>query len=103
MPGLVQEIASQTPTAEPLFAQEEAHDLRAQWDRIQASFVDEPKVAVKEADQLVLTTIQRLSDVFTNERVRLEQDWDKNEQASTEDLRIALRRYRSFFDRLLSI
>jgi hypothetical protein len=87
----------------PLFAGNEANTFRARWDSIQVGFVDEPRKAVQEADALVSDTIKRLSDVFASERQKLEQQWDRNENVSTEDFRIALRRYRSFFSRLLSI
>ena len=86
-----------------LFAPNEANDLRARWDSIQVGFVDEPRKAVQEADALVSDAIKRLSEVFGNERHNLEQQWDRNEDVSTEDLRVALRRYRSFFGRLLAI
>jgi hypothetical protein len=86
-----------------LFAPNEANDLRARWDSIQVGFVDEPRKAVQEADVLVSDTIKRLSEVFGTERHTLEQQWDRNENVSTEDLRVALRRYRSFFGRLLAI
>ena len=86
-----------------LFAPNEANDLRARWDTIQVRFVDEPRKAVQEADALVSATITRLSEIFSNERHSLEEQWDRNENVSTEDLRVALRRYRSFFGRLLAI
>jgi len=86
-----------------LFAANEANDFRARWDSIQVGFVDEPRKAVQEADVLVSDTITRLSEVFANERQKLDQQWDRNENVSTEDLRIALKRYRSFFSRLLII
>jgi hypothetical protein len=75
----------------------------ARWDSIQVGFVDEPRKAVQEADALVSSTIKRLSEVFANERQNLEQQWGRNDNVSTEDLRVALRRYRSFFSRLLAI
>jgi len=65
--------------------------------------VDEPRKAVQDADGLVAAAIKRLSEVFAEERSKLEHEWDRGDSVSTEDLRIALRRYRSFFDRLLSI
>jgi hypothetical protein len=89
--------------AEPLFAEDEWEDFRARWKRIQAGFVDEPRMAVEEADELVAAVIKRLAEVFAKERSNLEQDWARGDDVSTEDLRIALRRYRSFFDRLLSV
>jgi len=87
----------------PLFPQEDTQNLRSQWEKVQIGFVDEPKSAVAHADELVGATIQRLADSFAAERSKLEAEWDKTDNVSTEDLRVALRRYRSFFDRLLSV
>jgi hypothetical protein len=87
----------------PLFPDNELGDLRTGWDRIQAGFVDEPRKAVEEADSLVASTMKRLAEVFAQERSKLEGQWDRGDNVSTEDLRVALQRYRSFFQRLLSI
>jgi phage-related protein len=87
----------------PLFAQNDAQDFRARWDKIQAGFVDEPRKSVEQADELVASAIKRLADVFASERQKLESEWDKTDNVSTEDLRVALRRYRSFFTRLLAV
>jgi hypothetical protein len=87
----------------PLLAAEHADPLRAQWDSIQTAFVDEPRRAVEDADHLVAQAMARLADTFAQERANLEQQWGRGQEASTEDLRQALRRYRSFFQRLLSI
>ena len=89
-----------TPT--PLFSQSDVGDLRGRWGNVQASFVDEPRRAVEEADKLVATVMQRLAEGFANERSNLEKQWDRGDNVSTEHLRIALQRYRSFFDRLLN-
>jgi hypothetical protein len=89
--------------AGPLFSSSEAKDLRARWDTIQVGFVDEPRRAVQQADTLVAETMKRLAKIFAEERSALEHQWDKNENVSTENLRLALRRYRSFFSRLLTI
>jgi hypothetical protein len=92
--------------AAAMFAGEETEGYRTRWDAIQTGFVDEPKRAVQEADALVAQVITRLSEVFADERTRLEQQWghgDQSHQISTEDLRQALRKYRSFFERLLSL
>jgi hypothetical protein len=86
-----------------LFVPNESNDLRARWDSIQVGFVDEPRRAVQEADALVSATMTRLTEIFANERRTLEQQWDRSEDISTEDFRVALRRYRSFFGRLLAI
>lgn len=86
-----------------LFVANESKELRARWDSIQVGFVDEPRTAVEEADALVSATIKRLAEIFADERQKLEQQWDRSENISTEDFRVALRRYRSFFARLLAI
>lgn len=87
----------------PLLAPEHAAPLRAQWDVIQTAFVDEPKRAVQDADHLVAQAMARLAETFAQERANLEQQWGRGQEASTEDLRQALRRYRAFFQRLLSV
>jgi hypothetical protein len=86
-----------------LFIANEANELRGRWDGIQVGFVDEPRKSVQEADALVSATITRLAEMFAAERQNLEQQWDRSENVSTEDLRLALQRYRSFFARLLAI
>jgi hypothetical protein len=87
----------------PLFPEDVANDFRSKWDRIQTSFVDEPRTAVQQADELVAQAIKRLAESFANERNRLESQWDRGDQVNTEDLRVALQTYRSFFQRLLAI
>jgi hypothetical protein len=89
--------------AAPLFSPEEAKEFRARWDAIQGGFVDEPRRAVEQADSLVAGAMKRLAEMFADERAKLEGQWDRGDSVSTEDLRLALRRYRSFFGRLLSI
>ncbi|MDR3703546.1 MAG: hypothetical protein P4L56_28110 [Candidatus Sulfopaludibacter sp.] len=87
----------------PLFSADQAKEFRVRWDTIQGGFVDEPRRAVEQADSLVAGAMQRLAEVFAEERAKLEGQWDRKESVSTEDLRLALRRYRSFFGRLLSV
>ncbi len=87
----------------PLFHDEETRGFRTRWEAIQTGFVDEPRSAVEQANSLVDEMMNRLTDVFRNERSTLEQQWSKGESVSTEDLRVALKRYRSFFERLLSV
>jgi hypothetical protein len=101
----VHETDRDRPEAEersPLLADDASSDVRSRWEQIQGSFVDEPRRAVEEADALVAELMQQLADSFAQERRGLEAQWDRGDQVSTEDLRIALQRYRSFFDRLLS-
>jgi hypothetical protein len=87
----------------PLFSESEMGDFRTQWSKVQTGFVDEPRRAVEEADKLVASVMQRLAEGFANERSGLEKQWDRGDNVSTEDLRLALQRYRSFFDRLLTL
>jgi hypothetical protein len=84
----------------PLLA--DSGGFQARWEEIQVRFVDEPRGAVEDADALVATVMQRLAEGFAQERERLEAQWGRGEDISTEDLRVALQRYRSFFQRLLS-
>lgn len=97
--------ASGRPAADshPLFSGEETKRFRQEWDSIQIGFVDEPRKSVERADGLVASVIQRLAAVFSEERSKLEGQWGRGEDVSTEDLRVNLQRYRSFFDRLLSV
>ena len=98
--------ASETRNASdtaPLFPSSELEELRNRWSGVQTAFVDEPRRAVEQADGLVASAMKRLAEVFAEERSQLEQQWDRGDNVSTEDLRIALQRYRSFFHRLLSI
>lgn len=92
-----------TERREALFPGTEAQSFQGRWTEIQAGFVDEPQKSVEKADALVAEVMQRLAQVFADERSRLEQQWDRGEDTDTEALRQSLRRYRSFFDRLLSL
>jgi len=87
----------------PLFSESEMGDFRSQWSKVQTGFVDEPRRTVEEADKLVAAVMQRLVEGFANERSGLEKQWESGDDVSTEDLRLALQRYRSFFDRLLKL
>jgi len=87
----------------PLFSTDETQTFRSRWDDIQTGFVDEPRTAVEQADGLVAEAMKRLAEMFADERAELEQQWDRGDDISTEDLRVALRRYRSFFARLLAV
>lgn len=95
--------ASATDGAEPLFPSGESEGFKSRWVEVQTGFVDEPRNAVEQADGLVAEMMQRLATVFADERSKLEEQWSRGDDISTEDLRQALRRYRSFFDRLLSV
>ena len=86
-----------------LFADEELSELRSRWDDVQAGFVDEPRASVKSADSLVEDLVERLTAGFAEARSGLEESWGRGEEGSTEDLRLALKRYRAFFNRLLEV
>ncbi len=87
----------------PLFLPDVAKDFRSRWDTVQRSFVDDPRQAVRQADELVAQVMKSLAETFSNERTKLEAQLEEKDKASTENLRLALRRYRSFFERLLSL
>lgn len=101
IPEKVKEVVIQEHM--PLFSESEAGDFRSQWSDIQTGFVDGPQRTVENADKLVATVMQRLEESFAHERSGLEKQWDSGNSVSTEDLRVALQRYRSFFDRLLQL
>jgi hypothetical protein len=90
-------------TLAPLFAQHAMTDFRSRWDVIQRGFVDDPVEAVRAGDDLVAQVIKSLSDSFSGQRAELEGEANKTEKSSTENRRLAFQRYRSFFERLLSI
>jgi hypothetical protein len=87
----------------PLFDEPEVNDLRERWQRIQGTFVDDPHASVEQADTLVATAIQRLTEIFSAEKSTLETAWSRGSDTSTEEMRQALRRYRAFFERILTI
>jgi hypothetical protein len=94
---------SESSTEELLFAADELSGLRSRWDEVQSGFVDDPRESVQKADGLVSDVIDQLTTGFSEVRSRLEERWARGEEASTEDLRLALKRYRAFFERLLAV
>ena len=86
-----------------LFPEKESDHYRTRWTNIQSGFVDEPRRSVEQADALVAEVTKRLADGFAQERSKLEGQWGRGDDVSTEDLRVALQRYRAFFDRLLKV
>ena len=98
-----QERAEADEGPSTLFPENETNDFRTRWTDIQTGFVDEPRRAVEQADALVAEVIKRLANSFAEERSKLEGHWGRGDDVSTEDLRVSLRRYRSFFDRLLNV
>jgi len=103
IPNQAPQPARDADPATRLFSTDEAGSLRSRWGGIQVGFVDEPKRSVKEADQLVGEVISHLAEGFATERQRLASQWDRSDDVSTEDLRCSFHRYRSIFERLLSI
>jgi hypothetical protein len=97
-----QQVETRNDDEQQLLLDDGSGQFATRWQKIQASFVDEPRESVQQADALVSDLMERLTAGFTQERERLEAQWDRGDDVSTEDLRVALRRYRSFFDRLLS-
>lgn len=96
-------VNRETPSEDSLFADDERAELRARWAAVQAAFVDDPQDSVQKADVLVSDLIERLTTGFATARSQLENRWRGGEGASTEDFRVALTRYRQFFERLLAV
>jgi hypothetical protein len=94
--------AGDSASASPLMAGGDADSFQARWTDVQNSFVDSPRRAVEAADALVAELMQHLASTFADERSRLEGQWDRGDDVSTDELRTAFQRYRSFFGRLLA-
>jgi hypothetical protein len=94
---------AKSEAAGPLRSPEFVQDLRERWDGIQTGFVDEPRAAVRQADELVASAIKRLAESFAEARSTLEGQWARGDEINTEDLRVALKKYRSFFQKLMSV
>ena len=87
----------------PLFLRDVGNDFRSRWDAVQRSFVDDPRQAVRQADELVAQVMKSLRKHFLRSAPSLKLEVDQTDEASTENLRLGLRRYRSFFERLLAL
>jgi hypothetical protein len=102
--------------------QEERDSFAAKWRAVQALFVDDPGVAVAQADTLVTDALrargypmsdfeQRAADLSVDyptvvENYRIAHDIavrDAHESASTEDLRKAMQHYRNLFEQVLDM
>jgi hypothetical protein len=88
---------------EPLFEEDAARKFRSRWMAIQSKFVDDPRDSVKQADDLVADIIKNVTMSFADRRIGLEKQWNSGDNISTEDMRQALKRYRAFFERLLTL
>jgi hypothetical protein len=93
----------ESSTAQLLFADDDLAEMRGRWAAVQAAFVDDPKDCVQKADVLVSDLVDQLTTGFAHARSHLEEQWGRGEEASTEDLRVALMHYREFFERLLAV
>jgi len=102
-PGRRQPASGSEEQLAALFTPQMASEFRSRWDAVQIGFVDDPKEAVRHADELVAQVMKSLAETFSSERSRFEGELDHAGNASTETMRVALRRYRSFFERLLSL
>ena len=102
-----EDVRERRPAAEkdlvPLLKADKAEEYRSRWMDIQTEFVDDPRNSVENADDLVARVINSITENFASERDALEDQWNRGEEASTEDLRLAMKRYRSFFNRLLTL
>ena len=96
------EVMTEARQLAPLFVPEVAQEFRSRWDTVQRGFVDDPRQAVRQGDELVGLVMKSLAETFSQERATLEGQLGQADKESTETLRIALRRYRSFFERLLA-
>ncbi len=97
------QVEKPTEDLEPLFENDEAEKFRTQWMNIQSEFVENPQASVREADKLVADVLKSVTIGFHDRRTSLERQWNNGNNISTEDLRLMLKRYRSFFNRLLTL
>jgi hypothetical protein len=102
-PAQPKSAAPAETTDQALFADHELSELQSRWANVQAAFVDDPKDSVQQADGLVNDVVEQITSSFSQARSQLEEQWSRGEDASTEDLRVALTRYREFFQRLLTV
>ena len=100
--GFAERSETATDDSPELLPREQNAEFQTRWEKIQTGFVDEPRRTVEQADELVAEVMKRLAEGFATERERLEGQWGRGEDVSTEDLRVTLQRYRGFFQRLLS-
>ena len=94
-------VGTNAGSSAALLNREESEHFRTRWNEIQGKFVDEPRSAVQQADALVSEVIEQITQMFASEHSSLEGQWNQGNDVSTEDLRKALQRYRSFFNRLV--
>ena len=88
--------------AELLFSADDRIRFGRRWRDIQSCFIDDPRQAVDSADTLVVDMMDHIGDRIAAHRSALTRQRDGEGTADTEDLRLAIRRYRALFHRLLS-
>lgn len=96
-------VRSEEEQIGPFFLPDVAKDFRLRWDAVQRSFVDDPRKAARQGEELVVQVSKSIAEIFSKERARLQAHTAQTDKASTENLRVTLRRYHSFFERLLSL
>lgn len=101
--GTAAGVTTTAGEGQPLLGDDQLRHFRTRWDAIQSSFIDQPRESVAAADTLVREATDALHSLFENDRRQLEAVWDRGDEVSTEDLRVTLQSYRSFFERLLRI
>ncbi len=97
------EVRSEAEQFGPFFPPDVAKDFRLRWDAVQMSFIDDPRQAARQGDELVAQVRKNITDIFSQERANLEAQLAQTDKASTENLRVTMRRYRSFFERILAL
>jgi len=103
VPFQIRSRTGNEPANTEILPERQLEDLHSKWTAIQTSFVDEPRKAVEDADQLVGLAIKQIEEVFFAQRANLEKQWNRGDEVSTENLRISLQRYRDFFERLMML
>jgi hypothetical protein len=93
---------SSTGTSASLFNGEETEEFRTRWHQIQGKFVDEPRIAVEQADALVSEIVEKITGMFAEQQDLLEEQWKQGKEVSTEEMRKTLQNYRSFFNILMA-
>ena len=96
-------VRSEEEQIGPFFLPDVAKDFRLRWDAVQRSFVDDPRKAARQGEELVVQVSKSIAEIFSKERAKLQAHAAQTDKASTENLRVTLRRYRSLFERLLSL
>jgi hypothetical protein len=80
----------------------ETDELRRRWEAAQAGFVDDPRRAVEQADEMVSAAVAALQAHIEQRREDLAETWRDGAQASTDALLAAFQRYRELFEGVLS-